>query len=89
MGDFSSGFETSFSGFPTENAVWVETTVEEEKGQWVVYLEVGFWEPNELDNVQTVRHRIQAYPKKRLAEIAAHWIERAANKDLPNPPLGF
>lgn len=79
----------SAGGFPTENAVWVVATVEEEKGRWVVYLEVGFWEPNEPDNVQTVRHRIQAYPKKRLAEIAAHWIERGASKDLSQPPLGF
>jgi hypothetical protein len=77
------------SGFPTENAVWVETTVVEEQGRWVVYLEVGFWEPNELDNIQMIRHRIQDYPKKRLAEIAARWIERTANQDLPNPPLGF
>jgi hypothetical protein len=81
--------DESGSGFPTENAVWVVATVEAENGRWVVYLEVGFWEPNEPDNIQTVRHRIQAYPKKRLAEIAAHWIERGASKDLSQPPLGF
>lgn len=81
--------EPSSSGFPTENAVWVATSVEPEQGRWVVYLEVGFWEPNAVDNVQTVRHRIQDYPKQRLAEIAAGWIERAAKKDLKQPPLGF
>ncbi len=71
------------------NAVYAQTIIEQEKGRWVVYLEVGFWEPNEVDNLQTVRRRIQDYPKKRLAEIAANWIERAAKKDLRYPPTGF
>lgn len=82
MGAESSG------GFPGKNVVWVIATIEEEKGRWVVYLEVGFWEPNELDNIQTVRHRIQSYPKKRLAEIVAQWMERGANKDLSPSLMG-
>ncbi|HMQ55129.1 MAG TPA: hypothetical protein PKE64_29350 [Anaerolineae bacterium] len=77
------------AGFPTENAVWVETSVEAEKGQWVVYLDVGFWEPNEPDNIQVRRHRIQVYARRRQAEIAAEWIKRAAGKDLAAPPSGF
>ena len=76
-------------GFPTRNAVYAQTFIEEEKGRFVVYIEVGFWEPNEPDTIQTIRRRIQAYPKRRAAEIAAHWIERAAKKDLRQPPLGF
>ncbi|MCB0208099.1 MAG: AP2 domain-containing protein [Anaerolineae bacterium] len=76
-------------GFPTRNAVYAQTFIEEEKGRFVVYIEVGFWEPNEPDNIQTVRRRIQSYAKRRAAEIAAYWIERAAKKDLRQPPLGF
>ena len=34
-------------------------------------------------------HRIQAYRSRRKAEIAAHWIKRAAQRDLRNPPMGF
>lgn len=53
---------------------YVRTEVIEEKGQWVVYLEVG-------DSEDSVRHRIAAYHKKNLAEIAAGWIKRTAEKE--------
>lgn len=52
---------------------YVRTEVVEEKGQWVVYVEVG-------DSENCVRHRIRAFHKKNLAEIAAHWIKRTAEK---------
>ncbi len=55
---------------------FVRCEVVEEKGLWVVYLEVG-------DSESSVRHRISAYFKRSLAEIAAKWIKRTADKDLP------
>lgn len=55
---------------------YVRTEVVEERGQWVVYVEVG-------DSEGCVRHRIEAYRRKALAEIAAHWIKRAAEKENP------
>ena len=68
-------------GFPDE-ALAVDTYVREEQGQWVVYMDVFFWG-------ETVHHRIQAYPRRRLAEIAADWIKRAASRDLQQPPLSL
>lgn len=52
---------------------YVRVDVVEERGRWVVYIEVG--------NIDTsVKHRIQDYPKKALAELAAKWIKRTAEK---------
>lgn len=55
---------------------YVRTEIIEERGQWVVYVEVG-------DSESCVRHKIKAYHKKSLAEIAAHWIKRTAEKENP------
>jgi hypothetical protein len=83
------------SSFRDDNAVLVETTVKEEKGQWVVYLSVIFWESEAAlakqmpEPLQIVRHRIQAYRSRRRAEIASHWIKRGAQRDLRNPPMGL
>lgn len=55
---------------------YVVTEVIEEHGQWVVYVEIG-------DSESCVRHRINAYHKKSLAEIAAKWIKRTAEKERP------
>lgn len=73
------------------NATFVETVIEEENGRYVLYLLVDFFEPDndEDEKFQTVRHRIQDYPRRRAAEIAAVWIERAAKRDLPGPPTGL
>ena len=73
------------------NATIVETFIEEENGRFIVYLQIDFYEPDEAGDqkFQTVRHRIQDYPKRRLAEVAASWIKRAAERDLPGPPTGF
>lgn len=59
-----------------DEALMLLTEIVEERGQWVVYLEVVF--PD-----RTVRHRIQAYPRKRLAEIAAQYIRRGASREKP------
>jgi hypothetical protein len=53
---------------------YVRTEVIEEKGLWVVYLEIG-------DTEDCVRYRISTYHKKSLAEIAAAWIKRTAEKE--------
>ncbi len=66
----------------------IETFVEKEKGQWVVYLEVTFWESERDFPLKTERHRIQAYRKQSQAEVAANWYQRAANRDLRFPPFG-
>lgn len=68
-------------GFQHE-ALSAQTSVEYERGQWVVYLEVIFWD-------ETRRHRIEAYRTERKAQIAADWIRRAAQRDLPHPPTGM
>ena len=48
-------------GFEHE-ALTVDTYVAYEHGQWVVvYMDVIFWD-------ETVHHRIQAYPRQRLAK---------------------
>ncbi len=65
-----------------EKALLAETFVEEEKGQWIVYIEVIF-----KDCV--VRKEVGRYFTKERAEIAAKYIRRVANKDLPFPPDGL
>lgn len=76
-----NGFDESPSHATTE--------VVEERGQWAVYLNVTYWEYYDEPTLHTVRHRIDSYPTRRHAEIAAHWIARNANRDLPGPPTGF
>lgn len=55
---------------------YVRTEVIEERGQWVVYLEVG-------DTESSVKHKINTYHKKRLAEIAAKLIKKTAEREEP------
>ena len=69
------------NSYRDDSAVLAETTVQEEKGQWVVYLSVIFWQSEQTQEpMQIVRHRIQAYRTRRRAEIAADWIKRAAER---------
>ncbi len=68
-------------GFP-DTALAAQTSVSYERSQWVVYLEIIFWE-------ETRRYRIEAYRSERQARIAADWIQRAAQRDLPHPPTGM
>ena len=78
------------SSYRDDNAILAETTIEEENGQWVVYLEVVFWDTDQIEEpLQSVRHRIQAYRSRNRAEIAAHWIKRGAQRDLRKPSMGF
>lgn len=55
---------------------FVRTEIIEERGQWVVYVEIG-------DSENSIKHRVKAYHKKNLAEIAAQWIKRTAEKNNP------
>lgn len=66
-------------GEPGDEALAVETYVEQRNGRWVVDLVVVF--PDEA-----VRKTINDYPTKRHAEIAANWMKRAAARDLPPQP---
>ena len=72
-----------------DHATHVNMIVEQEKGRWVVYIEVTFWELDKENPLQHYRHRIQDYPTKRKAELAASWIKRAAERDIGSAPMGF
>ena len=65
----------------SDAAYAVETYVVEESGRWVVELVVLF--PDEA-----VHRRINNYPTKRHAEIAASWMKRAAQRDIEGPVHG-
>ncbi len=65
-----------------EKALLVETFVEKEDGQWVVYIEVLFKD-------QVVRRRLNKYFTKEKAQIAANYIKRCANRDIPFPNDGL
>jgi hypothetical protein len=62
-------------------ALAVETYVEQDRGRWVVEIVVVF--PDEV-----VRRRVNDYPSKRHAEIAASWIKRGAQRDIEGPLNG-
>jgi hypothetical protein len=52
-------------------ALAVETYVSQERGRWVVEVVVVFTD-------EAVRRRINDYPSRRHAEIAAAWIKRGS-----------
>lgn len=66
---------------PGDRAEGVETVVTEERGRWIVEIVVVF-----ADGV--VRRRINDYPTRRRAEIAADWIRRTADRDIEGPLNG-
>lgn len=59
---------------PPEDALAVETYVDEQRGQWIVSIAVVF-----ADGV--VRREIGTYRSRRRAEIAASWVKRGAERD--------
>ncbi|MBL8093072.1 MAG: hypothetical protein JNL73_02805 [Anaerolineales bacterium] len=67
---------------PAGDAITAQAFVVRERGEWVVVLDVFYWD-------EVIRHRIQTYPTRRQAEVAAHWIERSARRDLSAGPTGF
>lgn len=76
-------------GFP-DQALGVASRIELERGRWVVYLDVTMWdEGGQSDPLQVVRRRIADYSTQSQAKVAAKWMERVAERDLPRPPLGY
>jgi hypothetical protein len=74
----------------TRPAVGVKTQIEQEKGRWVVYMDLSFWREDAPDNpLEIVRRRISDYGTRREAEVAAHWMERTADRTKPFQNLGF
>jgi hypothetical protein len=69
-------------------AVAANTLIQEECGRWVVYLEVGFWEPSGSAPLKVTRNRIRDYPTRRDAEVAASWIQRSAERNVSRPVEG-
>ncbi len=77
------------SGF-VEHALGVVSRIEPERGQWVVFLEVSFWNGESEDNpIKVVQRRISSYPTQARAELAASFMVRAAARNQPHPPLGY
>ena len=73
--------------FP-ERSVGIVARIEEESGQWVVFLDVTFWKEDAIDGpLETVQRRIAAYSTLKRAQVAANFMLRAAARDLPHPPL--
>lgn len=64
-----------------DEALSVETVVTEERGRWAVDIVVIF-----ADGV--VRKRIDTHPTKARAELSAHMIKRAAERDIRGPRNG-
>ena len=62
--------------------ITVASEVIEENGRFVVYLET-------IRAHSTTRHRINDYPTRRKAEIAADLMRRCADRDIKAPPSGF
>ena len=64
-----------------DEALAVETYVEQRRGQWDVDLVVIFAD-------HAVRHTINTHRTRRHAEIAASWIKRSASRDIEGPIHG-
>ena len=73
---------------PANCTVAANTLIQEECGRWVVYLEVGFWEPSGSAPLKVTRNRIRDYPTRRDAEVAASWIQRSAERNVSRPVEG-
>ena len=74
-------------------AVGLKATIEEERGRWILYLDLCFWRETctekDLSPLEMIRKRIRDYSTKRDAEIAARWIERTADRGSPHQSLGY
>jgi hypothetical protein len=64
-------------------AVGVRAVVLHERGRWVVYMEVAEWletAPGNESPMEVRRLRVQDYPTRARAEVAARWMERTADR---------
>lgn len=66
-----------------ESSLGVHTEITHEEGRWVVHLCSTFWAVHLDPPLETIRRRIADYPSRRQAEVAARWMERAADRQLP------
>ncbi len=64
---------------------------DEKSGKELSKFRIGaFWKGTSVDvPIQTVCRRIATYPTRARAELAASLMVRAADRNLPHPPLGF
>ena len=58
-----------------------EARIEQEHGVFVVYLDVWFVD-RDGQPTRVEQKRISEHRTRRLAEIAGHWIERTARKEI-------
>ena len=65
-----------------EKALLAETFIEEKDGQWSVFIEVLFKD-------SSVRYEVGRYFTKEKAQMAANYIKRCANRDIPYPNDGL
>jgi hypothetical protein len=66
-----------------DRAVGVRTLVLHERGRWVVYMDIAGWReeaPGNGNPMDVRRLRVQDYPTRARAEIAARWMERTADR---------
>ncbi|HEY0163679.1 MAG TPA: hypothetical protein VGB69_13445 [Edaphobacter sp.] len=73
---------------PHESAIAAKAIVEQEKGRWVVYLDLGFSQPGSGE-IRIERRRIADYSTSERAVVAASWIERTADRDLKSQNQGY
>jgi hypothetical protein len=66
-----------------QSSLGIRADIRLENGRWVVYLCATFWDPVRNPRLETVVRRIRDYPSRRQAEVAAGWMERAADRNLP------
>lgn len=67
-----------------DRGVHTESRIELERGRFVVYLDVFM--ADERGRLDRVEHkRIDEYPTRRAAEIAAEWMVRAARRKTDGP----
>jgi hypothetical protein len=72
-----------------QHALGVVAHLEQERGHWVVSLDVTFWNGDPdvgTEPLRTVRKRINTYPSRQRAELAASLMVRAAARDSPHLP---
>ncbi|MEM9554054.1 MAG: hypothetical protein AAGC60_07330 [Acidobacteriota bacterium] len=79
----------------------VQSYVVEEKGRWVVYLDVamadreasttteGDAQGDSVPAFQVVRRRIRDFSSEAEARVAARFMSLGASRDLRRPPSGF
>lgn len=70
------------------NPLDVGYAVVNEQGRWAVYLLISYWDDDSPEQLQTVRHRINSYPRREQAERAASLICRAVDRNPALPPTG-